>query len=75
MEDIILELKVKSLIELRTSIIALIILTGGTAGLFFLKNSPLKYCLLFVGVFYLITFISNLDHTMKEINKLLSSKE
>lgn len=74
MEDVILKLKVKSLIELRTSIInALIILTGGTAGLFFLPDSTPKNFFIIAGVFYIVTFISNIKNINNKIAKLLNN--
>ncbi len=72
MEKEILKLKVNSLISLRTSIInTLIVLVGGTTSLVFLATSPMKNCLIFVGIFYIIVFISNLVSISNKIDGLL----
>ncbi|MFA7658122.1 MAG: hypothetical protein WCY19_01675 [Candidatus Gastranaerophilaceae bacterium] len=72
MDKEILKLKVTNLIALRTNLTnVVLILSGGLASLFFLPNSLLKYVLIIIGGFYLVTFIFNLRNTIETISKIL----
>ena len=73
MDDEKLKLKkVDELIALRTSIIqVLIILVGGTIGLFFTANLTLKIILIPLGFFYTCVLLSNLDSIGNKIDEIL----
>ncbi|MEI8128279.1 MAG: hypothetical protein WCG95_01550 [bacterium] len=72
MEKEILKLKIDNLIALRTNLTnVVLVLSGGLASLCFLSDSVLKYVLIVVGLFYLITFVSNLRNTIGTIYKIL----
>lgn len=65
--------KLKHLIAFRTNLMALIIvLGGGVSGLFFIPMNPAKFfSFLFIGIFYLLLIVSNLNNLNKEIKEAL----
>jgi len=72
-------LQIQNLINLRTSLIAVIaVLTGGLIGLLFNDNNNfviLKLIILIVGWYIDILFIGNVININKSIFKMLKNKE
>jgi hypothetical protein len=68
--------KADELIALRTSIIhVLIVLVGGTIGLFFTENLTLKVILIPLGFFYFCVVVLNLIDITEKLDKLLGLKK